>query len=246
VALYPEGGRRWTMTERGRGHVQIEPTVFRVGTSHLHWDGTALHIMLDEWTAPWPTRLRGRIRVTPSAWSGARFALDAAARHRWTPLAPQAAVDVELSQPQWRWQGHGYLDGNDGDRALEEDFAQWQWSRAALADGGGLVFYDVTRRDGSAQALALQFDRDAMHRAVEPPPVTALAATAWGLKRGMHSDAPAEVLRTLESGPFYARSLLRAAYRGHTLTPVHESLSLDRFRRGWVQALLPFRMPRRG
>ena len=27
---------------------------------------------------------------------------------------------------------------------------------------------------------------------------------------------------------------------------VHESLSLDRFRAPWVQAMLPFKVPRRG
>jgi carotenoid 1,2-hydratase len=32
---------------------------------------------------------------------------------------------------------------------------------------------------------------------------------------------------------------------GEDVIAVHESLSLDRFRSRWVQALLPFRMPRR-
>jgi len=31
---------------------------------------------------------------------------------------------------------------------------------------------------------------------------------------------------------------------GESVTAMHESLSLDRFRARWVQMLLPFRMPR--
>ncbi len=52
-------------------------------------------------------------------------------------------------------------------------------------------------------------------------------------------------MRTLEDAPFYARSLVRPALLGERVAAVHESLSLDRFRTGWVQMLLPFRMPRR-
>ena len=52
-------------------------------------------------------------------------------------------------------------------------------------------------------------------------------------------------MRTLEDTPFYTRSLLSARLLGERVAAVHESLSLDRFRTGWVQMLLPFRMPRR-
>ena len=50
--------------------------------------------------------------------------------------------------------------------------------------------------------------------------------------------------RTLEDAPFYARSQLSARLFGETVDVMHESLSLDRFRRPIVQAMLPFRMPR--
>lgn len=64
----------------------------------------------------------------------------------------------------------------------------------------------------------------------------------------MRSDAghPARVLRTLEDGPFYARSLVGATWLGEPVQALHESLSLRRFSAPWVQAMLPFRMPRRG
>jgi carotenoid 1,2-hydratase len=52
------------------------------------------------------------------------------------------------------------------------------------------------------------------------------------------------VRQTLEDGPFYARSILSTRVFGEDVPAMHESLSLDRFRKPWVQAMLPFRMPR--
>jgi carotenoid 1,2-hydratase len=52
------------------------------------------------------------------------------------------------------------------------------------------------------------------------------------------------VAETLVDAPFYARSVLNTRIAGQPVTAMHESLSLDRFSAGWVQALLPFRMPR--
>ena len=60
----------------------------------------------------------------------------------------------------------------------------------------------------------------------------------------MPAHAPPR-LRSLEDGPFYARSLIESTLLGERVHGVHESLSLDRFAAPWVQALLPFRMPRR-
>jgi carotenoid 1,2-hydratase len=52
------------------------------------------------------------------------------------------------------------------------------------------------------------------------------------------------IVKTLESAPFYARSLISTRMQGQRAFAVHESLSLGRFRSAWVQAMLPFRMPR--
>jgi carotenoid 1,2-hydratase len=49
----------------------------------------------------------------------------------------------------------------------------------------------------------------------------------------------------LEDTPFYSRSLIKAEMFGCSVTAIHESLVLDRFTAPWVQAMLPFRMPRR-
>ena len=54
------------------------------------------------------------------------------------------------------------------------------------------------------------------------------------------------MLRTLEDTPFYARSLIEMADgRGQRVPAVHETLDVPRLVSPLVQAMLPFRMPRR-
>ena len=246
VALYGDTGHRWAMTERGAANVRREPHALRIGPSALRWDGQTLQVDIDEVTVPWPRRLRGRLRVTPRALFDERHRLDAAGRHRWQPIAPRASVEVEFSQPDWHWQGDAYVDCNDGDRGLEEDFDAWTWSRT----GHGTetqVFYDVAGREGDAAQLALSFDDAGGWRRLATPPEVTLPRTPWGIERPTRADAAgmARVLATLEDGPFYARSLVASQLEGRPALSIHESLSLRRFRQGWVRMLLPFRMPRR-
>ena len=70
--------------------------------------------------------------------------------------------------------------------------------------------------------------------------------SAWRVQRTARgeADAPLHVLQNLTDAPFYARSLLNAHWLGEPVTAMHESLSLQRFDSAWVQAMLPFRMPR--
>ena len=84
-------------------------------------------------------------------------------------------------------------------------------------------------------------------RDIRPPLAAALPATRfWRVPRETRSDdGRAEVVRTFEDTPFYSRSLLSARLAGEAVRPVHESLSLDRFRNPLVRLMLPFRMPRR-
>ncbi|MFG6414994.1 carotenoid 1,2-hydratase [Roseateles sp. DC23W] len=249
LSLYrrPAGAKRyqrlWAMTERGTGQVQRSATQLRIGASRLAWGaGGDLLIDVDEWTAPWPQRLRGRIHLQTGALPGRAFALDAAGRHHWQPISPGARVALDFEAPQLRWQGDAYMDANHGTRPLERDFDSWQWSRSALGDGCSRVLYDVRGADGHERALALRFAADGDISALPLAPRQALPDTAWGIARGSRGNRPPEVAATLESGPFYSRSLLRDAVDGSL--SVHESLSLQRFRQPWVQALLPFRMPR--
>ncbi len=245
VALYGAGGKRWAMTERGRGALQRDATTLTIGPSALAWDGTALTIRIDEVTVPFPSRLRGVVRLIPTAVTDREFTLDAAGRHRWWPIAPCARVEAELERPALSWSGAGYLDSNAGDEPLERGFTTWDWSRASLRNGTA-VLYDARRRSGEALSLALRCDPSGTVEEFTPPPVASLPTTFWRVARGTRVDAgqTATVRETLEDAPFYARSLLDTHLLGERVAAVHESLSCDRFDSRVVQAMLPFRMPR--
>ncbi len=246
VALYGEGGKRWAMTERGAASVEREKDRLAIGPSDLAWDGSGLTLRIDEVSVPTLRRIRGSLRLHPTAVENRVLALDAAGRHRWRPIAPCARVEVCLTAPALTWSGPAYFDTNVGDRALEHDFARWDWSRAAVP-GGTTVLYDVTRL-GSAPSrpLAMRYRASGGFEDCEPPPSAPLPATRWGVERRIGS-APGHrpsVVATLEDTPFYARSVVSTDLYGTPVRAMHESLSLERFCTPWVQAMLPFRMPR--
>lgn len=259
IALYGEP-RRWAMTERGRGKLFRDRTNLTIGPSGLAWDGETLVITIDETTVPVPSRLSGTVRVRPAALTGASFALDDAGLHLWRPIAPCSDVEVEFSRPGLAWRGHGYLDCNRGETPLESAFVRWDWSRANLSDGAAVLYHAVRRNAGGAsdaarrdhdsrldeRALALRFDRAGTVTTVEVPHRVLLPDTLWRMPRETRSDRPdgMRVAATFEDSPFYTRSLLTGTLLGEQVSAVHESLSLDRFAAPWVQAMLPFRMPR--
>ena len=232
------------MTERGRSQVARDACTLRIGPSQMQWRGDSLHIDLDEITVPWPTRVRGRVTVHAPGRSAHEVEL--VPGQCWCPIAPRVRVEVDLGGQ--RWQGPGYLDANRGDAPLEQVFRRWDWSRAHLPDGSSVVLYDLEPLQGAPRQVALRFGRDGSVEAIEPPPPAPLPPSLWRVARGARSDAgtTATVLRTLTDAPFYARSLIDAHWLGTRVTAMHESLSLARFARPWVQAMLPFRMPRVG
>lgn len=253
VALYtPGGGRgaRWAMTERGATALQRSAQTLAIGPSALHWDGNALEITLDEWCVPLPRRLRGRLRLHPqSLGAPAPLPLDSDGLHQWWPIAPCARIEVDLDEPGWRWQGHAYLDSNRGSAPLEHSFASWQWARATLDAQRSAVAYDAVELGGSRRHIGLQFDGRGGCQPGQAPPMQALPPTAvFRVPRSQRSDAgqPPRVLATLEDTPFYNRSLVAAQWDGQPVVAMHESLQLGRFTQPIVQAMLPFRMPRRG
>ena len=245
VALYGRAGKRWALTERGRASLQRTRSSLTIGPSSLTWDGSALTVEIDETTAPLPSRIRGVVRLHPAALSPREFVLDAEGRHRWQPIAPCARVEVALERPALSWSGAGYLDRNAGDAPLENAFASWDWSRASVGRDTA-VLYDVVRHGGERMSLACRFDPSGGVHDFAPPPRVSLPRTRWRVARGTRADDGhrATVRQTLEDAPFYARSILSSHLLGHAVQAVHESLSLDRFGRAWVQMLLPFRMPR--
>ena len=243
-------GNLWTMTERGAAAVRRTTQSFQVGPSTVQWQDNVLLATVNEWAVPWPKRVQGSVRLTPSANVAATdhsVAIDGAGQHFWRPIAPTARVLVEFAHPPMRWTGHAYLDSNYGATALETAFKAWQWSRGSLADGSTAVRYDITLADGQQRQIARRYAQcgEMSEMAVEAAHPT--ASTRWGIERACHStglSAPT-VAATLESGPFYARSLIDTRWSDEPVAAVHESLSLARFANPVVQAMLPFRMPRR-
>ena len=220
VALYrtdaPPLSGRWTMTERGARHCQREARRYTIGPSQLRWDGQALHIDIDEITVPIPRRVRGSVRIEPQGLFN--FS---------TPL------------------GSGYLDSNEGDEPIDRPFREWDWSRSQLADGSVAVLYDLQYKSGPDSLLALRFCPDGRVEHFDAPPRQTLRPTAWRLARRMRSDTPVQVREQLEDTPFYQRAVLGSTLLGQPVTSLHESLDCTRLVSPVVQAMLPWRMPRR-
>lgn len=243
VAVYRNGHKRWAMTERPRGAVSRDADHLAIGPSHLHWNGKALEIHIDEIAVPWPRRLRGTVRIEPSALTADAFNLDDPGSHHWWPIAPVARVQVMLDAPHLRWQGDGYMDINAGQAPIETGFRDWQWARGPLHDGTAIL-YETHRYDGSVLRMAMRFGDDGRAEALPLPAIVPLRPTGWRIDRDIRSEGDARVIHTLEDAPFYARSLVATHLAGERVTMMHESLSLERFRMPLVQAMLPFRMPR--
>jgi carotenoid 1,2-hydratase len=244
VALYGEK-RGWAMTERGASALQRDRDCLTIGPSSMRWEGAELVISVREWGFPLPRRLIGEIRVTPRLWGEQAFVLNEQGRHLWHPVAPLAGVRLDFERPDLAWQGTGYLDHNRGDAPIAEGFTDWTWQRAAH-EAGALVAYSGRRRDGRPFGFSVDFGRDGVEMEQVLPPQNALPPSLWRVPRVAHGEAGTKLVKTLEDTPFYARSLIEMAHRGQRLEAVQESLSLTRLTRPIVQAMLPFRMPRRG
>jgi carotenoid 1,2-hydratase len=247
VALYGEGGKRWAMTERGRGQVSRSRDEYTLGPSRVRWDGRALVVDIDEIGVPIPRRIRGRVRVEPEGLCRFIAPLDEAGRHHWGPIAPCARIEVELEQPRLRWRGHAYLDSNEGSEPVDRAFIDWDWSRATMAGGDTAVIYDVRPRQGGERVIAQRFGRDGSARPFEAPPRHRLPTSMWRIPRQVRGDAvdPPQLLATLEDTPFYVRSKISSTLLGERLTSIHETLDVPRVVSLPVRLMLPWRMPRR-
>ncbi len=247
VALYGRK-RRWAMTERGSQSLTRDAASLVIGPSSLTWDGTSLVVKIDETTMPIPSRLKGVVRITPSALPDRAFQLDERGQHFWSPIGPVSRVELEFQKPAIKWQGRGYFDFNTGHEPIDRGFKEWDWSRTAEPDCTR-VFYDTTERSGLETSLALRIDKSgAISEIVAPPRVRLPAAKIWRAGRSTRAELPggARILETLEDTPFYARSVVSTTLDGAPVKMMHESLYCDRLIHPVVQKMLPFRMPRRG
>lgn len=248
VALYGRRGKRWAMTERGAGALATERDRIRIGPSKMCWTGSEVTLDVDEVSVPLPARIRGRIRLIPEVGNAAVTTLDDAGRHAWQPIFPSARIEVRLQRPSLSWQGTAYFDTNAGSVPLEQDFIDWDWSRAHHADGSSEILYDRRLRSGERHCLARHFAADGTVSDLPLEPELGLPTTRiWRIPRstrGTRDSALNARVKTLEDTPFYARSLVTRQTGDREVTEVHESLSMTRFTQPWVQVLLPFRMPR--
>ena len=241
VAVRSGSGSAWALTERGRSSVGRCRERLTIGSSTMAWERGDLVVRIDERSAPWGSRVRGTIRLVPQAESELVVDLDPCGRHTWSPRIPIAHVDVELDEPRVRFRGTGYFDMNRGAEPLEETFSSWSWSRVSAGDKVAIV-YDVTMRDGREGGCAFSGARGGELVASAADALVELPATRFGLRRSARCEgSPIEVVKTLEDGPFYARSVVGTTLGGQRAVGMHETLSLDRFRSAWVRFLVPFR-----
>lgn len=232
---------RWVMTESRRQFVRRDAARFEVSDSVLDFDGQSLTIDIDEVSAPLPLRVRGRVQVHPVSVTAQEFALDSRKRHFWWPYSPRTRVEVAFTEPGVRWRGHGYFDTNRGNEPLHEGFDTWHWCRTHFPTHTHIA-YNASDRSGRSSSLGLRIadsgntQHEESHERVTLPPTR-----IWRAPRAAHLPGRLHVSRTLEDTPFYARSILATDDPTQPVT-MHESLSLERFRAGWVSRLIPFRM----
>jgi carotenoid 1,2-hydratase len=233
------------MTERNAQALERSAERYALGRSSLHWNGNALTVSIDERTAPWAQRLRGHLRVIPTALNDTALLLNPQGNHLWQALAPAARIELDFEHPKLSWQGTAYFDHNRGDAPLEQGFRYWTWSRAHRHTGRGLstrVRYDYFPRAGGRACAGIRFDEAANPELMaqeELPPASRLPMALWRVHRCVREPEP-RIRQNFEDTPFYTRTLLDSADG----PVVCECLDMDRFQSSWVQRLLPFRMPR--
>ncbi len=242
VAIRTGDGSAWTLTERGSTTVGRSADHLTIGSSMMAWEGDDLVVRIDERCAPWGPRVRGTIRLVPLARSELVVDLDPCGLHTWSPSVPLARVEVDFDDARLSFRGTGYFDMNRGAEPLEDTFSSWSWSRVSTGDRVALA-YDITMRDGGERVRAFTGQRGRELVASAADTLVDLPPTRFGLTRSARCEvSPLEVVKTLEDGPFYARSVVSTTLGGKPALGVHETLSLDRFRSAWVRFLVPFRM----
>jgi len=245
VALYSRHANRWAMTERGASHCERSAHTFNIGPSQLHWDGQALRIDMDEICVPVPRSIKGSVRIYPEHLFNFGVNLEPECKHTWGPIAPSARVEVHLQHPAQQWKGHAYFDSNEGDEPIDRPFKEWDWSRSRMANGDTAVLYDLQLKNGDNPVLAYRFNRRGEVSLFEPPSPVALHRSKWWLARRMRSDGSVRVKQQLEDTPFYQRAVLESTLLGEQVESFHETLHTPRLVSPVVQAMLPWRMPRR-
>lgn len=241
---------RFALTEGELVRVSAEQLV--IGQSSLSLEAGGLRARLCERTA-FGRRVEGCVRVQFPRLLDVEVQLDARGRHRWTPLAPVAVAHVDLEQPRLRFQGHAYLDANEGREGLEDAFHRWSWARLRGDDGSTLVTYDTEEVDGArTERTFLCADGVLVEHAGGQGLEPARLGRSWFAMEPSSRLDPRGLcsVKTMQDAPFYVRSELEARVFGRRVRGVHEWLDLQRYVNPWVQRMIPYRMrggfPRHG
>lgn len=189
-----------------------------------------------------PRRLTGSLRL-----QGPSALLDGPSRehrHRWVPLVPFGALEVDLrcgAKPLFRFEGDGYADRNLGDAPLASlGVRRWRWGRA-LGGGRCTGFYALEGEDGRCEGWLLEATPAGVE--VRPRPLSGAEGEALQLP-GLRALSG----RTVERGPFYSRSfgsLERAAEGGlreRAVPAILERCEVARIGHRWHRPLVRMRM----
>jgi carotenoid 1,2-hydratase len=115
-----------------------------------------------------------------------------------------------------------------------------------MKDGSTAVLYDIQGQpEQGEKLLALRFTPQGEVLTFDAPKRQTLSPTLWRLGRRMRSDGHIQVAEQLEDTPFYQRALLHSHLLGEQVQSFHESITMSRLVSPVVQAMLPWRMPRR-
>ena len=245
------------MTERHVHDVVAQNQTLHIGPSALSYSELGqgkgrLTINVNEFTAPLPRRVQGRIQLDLQLQNTERFNLDRHAHHQWWPAAPNSRIKVDLNQPGTHWQGNAYADMNWGARPIENDLRYWCWSRFRRANGT-LIHYDIfntlsastDKTDTPDKSISIFVDDAGNVEHTQPPAMHTLPRSGWRMPRHARGDdSPPEIITAMEDTPFYTRSAIRSHINGEPLIGINESVSLTRFKHPVVQTMLRFRMPR--
>ena len=114
-----------------------------------------------------------------------------------------------------------------------------------MGDGSTLVNYDIHGSDQPDRLLRMIYSPKGQINMLGDAPTWDLPQTAWRLPRRVRSESPSSSVRILEDTPFYQRGLVTQTHQGQSVLAFHESLSVPRLTHPLVQAVLPWRMPRK-
>ena len=246
VVLYRGRRKLWTFTEFVREATHHGSDQLAIGENTFSLDGDGVTLRFSTRSPLIGAKLRGTVKLEPSALFDVTHGLDGAKKHAWFPMAPISRATVTLEEPKLSFSGEAYFDGNRGCEPLGAGFDRWHWMRGPAADKkGSSIIYDAKDRGGNWTRFSRVFRPDGQSEVIALDNDQRLPRSRWLLERTTRvaSDERAWLDRTLESAPFYARSVVSIRDgKDRERLAMHEVMDVSRFRRRLIQAAFYLRM----